>query len=421
MRILIAGAGVGGLSAALSLHAAGLTQVRIAEAAPALRTLGIGLNILPNAVRELTELGVADALAAHAVATAELRLFHRCGTLIWREPRGRAAGYCWPQLAVQHGHLIGVLARAVRARLGSECLHTGVRVVDCCIRLDGQVDVALEHVACGRRETETVDVLVGADGIGSAVRARMHPDEGPPVVAPMMMWRGLSWAAPFLTGRSMVVLGTDVERIVAYPIDTSGDGTSCLVSWVAAGPVGSGESFVRAERADSAEVIERFGDWRVDWLDLPALFRAAEQIHRYPMADRNPLPQWSVGGITLLGDAAHAMLPMGSNGATQSIMDARVLAAALATGSDVAQALIGYESDRRPAMSRLQARNRGHGPEAVIAEAHRRTPEGFDHVRDVLSEHELTSVAHEYTTTAGLEVEYVNTRPPMYRSQWTEW
>jgi 2-polyprenyl-6-methoxyphenol hydroxylase-like FAD-dependent oxidoreductase len=263
----------------------------------------------------------------------------------------------------------------------------------------------------------TVDVLVGADGIGSAVRARLHPDEGPPVVARMMMWRGLSWAPPFLTGRSMAVLGTDVERIVTYPIDTSGDGARCLINWVAAGPVRSNKSPVRAERVDSAEVIERFGDWRVDWLDLHALFRAAEHIHCYPMVDRNPLPRWSVGGIALLGDAAHAMLPMGSNGATQSILDARALAAALATSSDVAQALVRYESERRPAMTRLQARNRDHSPEAVIAEAHRRAPEGFDDVRDVLSEHELMSVAHEYTTTAGLDVEYVNTCPPSIAPQ----
>jgi 5-methylphenazine-1-carboxylate 1-monooxygenase len=410
MRIVIAGAGVGGLTTALSLHAAGFADVQIVEAAREVTRPGLGLNILPNAMRELTELGIDEPLAAHAVATLDLRLFHRCGTLIWREPRGHAAGYRWPQLAVSHGHLIAVLSNAVRTRLGTDILRTGVRVVGCRPFPGPGVQVMLESVDTGRREVDTVDLLIGADGIHSAVRASLYPSEGPAPVAPMVMWRGSSWVPPILTGKSMIVIGTDLERIVLYPIDADQDGTRCLINWVAACPSGPDGPLERPERVDARGVVDRFSGWSPDWLDLPTILRSADQVYRHPMMDRNPLPQWSFGAVTLLGDAAHAMLPMGSNGATQSIMDARVFAAALGASSDIPQAMARYESERRPAMTRLQMRNRNHGPEAVITLAHQRAPGGFDNVQDIISEQELISVAADYAGIAGLDVQYVNTR-----------
>ena len=415
MRILIAGGGIGGLTAALSLHAAGFDDVRIVEAAPAILPLGVGLNILPNAVRELVELGVYDPLADRAVMTRDLRLFSRHGRLIWEEPRGLAAGYHWPQLAVNRGHLQTVLAHAVRERLGADAIATGIRVAGCAPQSGSHVLVALEHTGTGSTETSRADLVIGADGIHSAVRASFYPAEGPPPGNGMVMWRGMSWAEPFLTGRSMIVAGTDTERLVLYPVEENAEGTRVLVNWVAARPGDSDMPSSESGRdpVPLAHVLDRFGHWRFDWLDIPAILGATGTAYQYPMVDRDPLPRWTFGNATLLGDAAHAMYPMGSNGATQSIMDARVLAHALATAGDIPQALARYESERRPAMSRLQISNRGHGPEAVITAVHQRAPEGFDHLHEVISERELAEISANYATTAGFDRDHVNTRPSL--------
>lgn len=414
MRILIAGGGIGGLSAALSLHAAGFTDVQVVEAARALRPLGVGLNILPNAIRELTELGLYDQLAdGAAIATSELALYSRHGRLIWKEPRGLAAYYYWPQLSIHRGHLQGVLAQAVRERLGATAITTHTRVVGCSQASDGKVTVTLERGGTGRDVVGNVDLLVGADGVRSAVRACLYPDEGPPPGNGLVMWRGTTWAEPFLDGRSMIVTGDDLQRIVLYPIMQDAARGRSLINWVAARPA-EGDLQCHGDwtrQVPVAEVLKHFGHWSFDWLDIPSILGSTTQVYQYPMVDREPLPRWTFGRVTLLGDAAHAMYPMGSNGATQSIVDARALAHALATEPDVAQALAAYESERRPAMTLLQASNRKQGPEAVITTVHQRAPEGFDDLHEVISESELAEVSAHYASTGGFDVEAVNTRP----------
>jgi len=382
VRITIAGGGIGGLATALSLHAAGFDEVVIHEAAREIRPLGVGINLLPHAVRELTELGLVDRLAGIAVPTAELAYFNRYGQAIWSEPRGLGAGYRWPQYSVHRGRLQLLLLDAVRERLGAQAVRTGSRITG--LRHDG-------------------DLLVGADGIHSAVRAALHPDEGAPPWNGLVLWRGTTYAKPFLTGRSMIMAGDGSQKFVAYPI---GDGR--LINWIAERPL-DGEPPERGDwnrPADLATVVAHFADWRFDWLDVPGIIADAEAAFEYPMVDRDPLPSWTSDDVVLLGDAAHAMYPVGSNGASQAIIDARVLAHSLATTGSAAA----YEELRRPATTALQLANRRQGPEIVMKLAHERAPGGFDDIEAVVPLTERTEISASYKRTAGFDPALLNER-----------
>ncbi|GAA5038743.1 flavin-dependent oxidoreductase [Thermocatellispora tengchongensis] len=383
MRIVIAGAGIGGLTAALSLHAAGFEDVTVHEAAPEIRPLGVGINLLPHAVRELTELGLADRLDRIGVATAELAYFNRYGEPIWSEPRGLAAGYAWPQYSVHRGRLQMLLLEAVVERLGPGAVRTGSRITG----------------------PGSEDLLVGADGIHSAVRAHLYPGEGPPPWNGLVLWRGTTYGEPFLTGRSMIMAGDGTQKFVAYPIETGG---RTLINWIAERPL-EGEAPDRGNwnrPADLAEIGAHFAGWRFDWLDVPGIIAGAEAAYEYPMVDRDPLPRWTFGNVTLLGDAAHAMYPIGSNGASQAIIDARVLAYALAHGD-----LDAYEAERRPATTALQLSNRRMGPEIVMKLAHERAPGGFDDIEKVIPYDERAGIAASYKKTAGFDAASLNERP----------
>ncbi|MDX2294551.1 MULTISPECIES: FAD-dependent monooxygenase [Streptomyces] len=412
MRITIVGAGIGGLATATSLHAAGFEDVTVFEAAARPRPPGFGLNVLPNAVRELAELGLLDALRHHAVQTRELVLCTPAGRLVWREDRGLSAGYRWPQLSVSHARLHAVLEAEVRHRLGDRALVTGARFTG----LDdgpGGTRAVFADEGGGTRGVET-DVLVGADGIHSAVRASFYPDEGPPPGNGVTMHRGTVWAPGFLTGASMTVLGDDRRRLVLYPIDRDEATGRCLVNWVAAFPDASpgGRSAADVDGL-RRRLLGEFGDWSPPEVDLARLFADTERIHRYPMTDRDPLPRWTFGRATLLGDAAHAMYPAGSNGATQAVVDARVLARHLATCSDPGDALRAYEADRLPQMTELQRSNRSMGPEKVLTLAHQRAPGGFERIEDVFGAEELAEISRGYAATGKFDQNWVNSRPTL--------
>ncbi|WP_431929968.1 flavin-dependent oxidoreductase [Nonomuraea jabiensis] len=384
-RIVIAGAGIAGLSAALSLHAAGFTNVVIHEAVKELRPLGVGINILPHAVRELIDLGLGDRLAKIGVATADLTFFTPYGQRIWSEPRGLNAGYRWPQYSIHRGRLQFMLLEAVRERLGPEAVMLGSPVTD------------LHHDA---------DLLIGADGIRSSVRQAMFPEEGEPLFGGYELWRGTTYAKPFMTGKSMIMAGDGRQKIVIYPIAPPGANGTQLINWAIQHPAPDGDT-PRGDwnqPIDVEKILPHVQDWHCPELDIPALIAAADQVFVYPLVDRDPLPHWSTDSVTLMGDAAHPMHPTGSNGGTQAIIDARALAYALATG----QGLLFYEGQRRPLTNKVVLANRKDGAEVILRLAHERAPHGFTDIEEIMPLVEREEIAVRYKQLAGFEPATLN-------------
>lgn len=410
MRIIIAGAGIGGLAAALSLEAAGFHDIIVAERSPELLPLGVGLNLLPHAVRELTELGVADRVAELGVQPGTLSYYNRQGQLIWSEPRGRDAGYAWPQLSVHRGRLQLLLRDLVTERLG-DVIRLGHRLVNIDGTEDGSTGATARFALPDGAETELAgDIIIGADGIRSALRAQFAPDEGDPVWSGLTLWRGTALMDPFLDGRSMVMVGDGEQKFVAYPLAGPLEDGRVRVNFIAE-QRGTGVADADWNRSVEREPIARlFDGWTYDWLDIPAIVENAEELLEYPMVDRDPLPGWVHGRAVLLGDAAHAMYPNGSNGGSQAILDARTLAYQLATTTDIDAALSAYDADRRPATAALLELTRQTGPERVMQIARERAPEGFADVHDVISEDELQQVALEYKRAAGFDPSRLNAR-----------
>ncbi|MEV0171125.1 flavin-dependent oxidoreductase [Streptomyces sp. NPDC050803] len=352
--IVIAGAGIGGLTAALALHARGLTAT-VLESAPEIRPLGVGINIQPVAVAELIALGLGDALAATGIPTREHRYLDRRGATLWTEPRGVAAGHPAPQYSIHRGELQQLLLDAVRERLGADAVRTGAEVRGF-EQTDGQVTVRV-----GDMTTVEASALVGADGLNSAVRAQLHPDEPPLRTTSVRMWRGLTELPEFIDGRTMIIAADDrANRIVAYPCShRHAQRGSVLLNWVCLASVeGGDDGTFEAGPGRLEDLLPHFADWEFDWLDVRATLAASPQILHYPMVDRDPLPSWGEHRVTLLGDAAHPMYPIGANGASQAIRDGVALAAQLAEDDDPVAALRRYEDDRRPATTAIVHANR---------------------------------------------------------------
>ncbi len=411
MNVIVLGAGIGGLTMALMLHARGI-PVRVFESTRALRPLGVGINVQPSAVAELALIGLLDRMAEVGVKTAEVCYFNRHGQLIWREPRGMAAGYRVPQFSIHRGEMQMLLLKAVLERVGPDAVASGWEAVS--VDPD-RGSVTLRPADGGADRVERADVIVSADGIHSAVRRQFYPDEGLPVYSGRILWRATTVGAPFLTGASMVMAGHANQKLVTYPISKKlADEGRSLINWIAELRVpGSTPPKHDWNREVSLDVFaDAFARWTWDWLDVPALFRGAEKIFEFPMVDRDPLPRWTHGRVTLLGDAAHPMYPIGSNGATQAILDARVLADQLA-GTDAAgapDALLRYEADRLPKTAQIVLANRGHGPDYVMQVFEERAPDGFAHVHDVASQQELEDIAAGYKKIVGFDIETVNAK-----------
>ncbi|NUK23622.1 flavin-dependent oxidoreductase [Streptomyces lunaelactis] len=417
-HIMIAGGGIAGLTAALALHTAGFERITVVETAPEIHPVGAGLNIMPNAVRELDALGLLDRLEERAVRTHELRYYHRSGGLISREPRGLGAGYHWPQLSIQRGDLQLVLADAVRTRLGAGALVGGVRVIGVEPMPDGRPRVQLEHRDGARRGKASLepDLLIGADGIRSAVRAALNPGEGEPPWNGMLVWRGVSRMAAHRIGTFMFIAGDDRQKAVVYPMTPSDKDTGeVLVNWALAMPADAIDDATRGDwnrQVPVEKFLHHYEGWDFDGVSVTEVLRAADTAFEYPMVDREPLERWSHGRTTLIGDAAHAMYPIGSNGATQSIVDGRALAHAMARYSEPAHALAAYEAERRPAMTELQRANRQLGPEVVINLAHERAPGGFTDIEEVIPARERAEIAARYAATGAFDPARVNQGSP---------
>jgi 2-polyprenyl-6-methoxyphenol hydroxylase-like FAD-dependent oxidoreductase len=410
MKAIVVGGGIGGLSLALSLHQIGF-DAQVFESAPAFQFLGLGINIQPHAVRELTELGLGEELARNSIPTAELAYYNKHGQLIWSEPRGIAAGYRWPQHSVSRGELQRVLLAAARTRLGPDRIHTGHHLAAFQER-DNRVIAKFSDRATGRDIAEVEgDILVGADGIHSAVRRAFSPSETLHYEG-IINYRGVAAARPYLSGATMVIAGHRDQRFVSYPIKRLADGR-CLINWICvaygADPMLPLEEW--GVRADKAAIFAKFSDWKFEWLDIPALVEATQDVFQFPDVDRDPLLQWSFGRVTMVGDAAHPMLPVGAQAGSQAIVDGRVLAAALARVADPVEALQSYQRERMDAMNGMILRNRRLGPETVMQLAEERAPHGFSDISAVLTADELKEASISFKRAAGFDVETVNTRP----------
>jgi 2-polyprenyl-6-methoxyphenol hydroxylase-like FAD-dependent oxidoreductase len=404
-RVIIAGGGIGGMATALSLHAVGITDVHIYESAAAIRELGVGLTLQPHSVRELAELGLLDELSGTGMELTELAYFTKRGQRIWTEPRGLAAGHRWPQLAIHRGALLMILYRAVQARLGTRAVHPGHHLARFGEHRDGTVWAQFTDRRTGTpMPLVRGDVLVGADGVHSVVRRILHPHEGPPPWTGITVWRGTTEAAPFLGGHAMAQAGYHGRQVVVYPISQRyADRGRALVNWVALYRIGQGHSMGHQDwdhQARRDDVLKPFGDYTFDWLDVPDLVRRAPVIYQYPLVDRDPLPWWGTGPVTLLGDAAHPMYPYGGNGAAQAILDARALARALSGSATVAGGLAEYEAQRRPATTEVVLANRRGGPEACLDLVEQRAPNGFERIEDVISTAELAEITSRYQQIA---------------------
>ncbi|MFC9064622.1 FAD-dependent monooxygenase [Streptomyces harbinensis] len=416
MNILIAGCGIGGLAAALSLYEAGFRDLRLVEAAPAVRPRGAGVNLQPNAVRELAALGLYEQVSARAAAIARLGYHNHLGQTVWHEPRGRAAGHRYPQLAVHRGELLTILADAVTRRLGPDAIRTDAKVTGFeRTGTDGlRVRLAHRREGAGVESTTEAALLIGADGIHSAVRAALYPHEGAPHSGGTVVWRGITRVRSFLGGDSMVVMGDGRWKAVVYPL-AGAPGADGLVpvNWAASRAAPAGEADDRTRPVPRTAFAPHFAHWRVGDLRLREVLAGPDDIVQFPLIDRDPLPRWSFGRVTLLGDSAHAMAPMGSNATTQAIVDARALAHALAHDrADPDRALLAYDRERRPAMNRLALMSRAKGPEAVIDLACERAPHGFRHIGEVADRAELAALAEAYARAGQLDPPSANEPSP---------
>ena len=407
--VLIIGGGVTGLTLALSLHQAGMS-CRVYEAAPELKWLGVGINLLPHAVRELTELGLAERLKPHAVLTREMCFYNRFGQFIYREPRGRHAGYDWPQFSIHRGELHRVQVEAVRERLGADAIALGHR----CEALEQ--DAGGVTVRFAGRAPARGGVAIACDGIHSAVRRQLYPGEGPPVYNGINMWRGLTRWRPYLTGESMVQCGwLDVGKIVVYPIARELDAQGRqLINWTA--EIRSPRNIQADWNLDGKleDFLPTFESFRFEWLGVAEMLRNAEVVLEYPMVDCDPLPRWTFGRVTLVGDAAHPMVPRGANGAAQGILDARTLAGCLARERDPVAALKAYEGARLKAANGVVLASRAISPDTILRVVHERTGDKpFERVEDVVSEEELAALMEKYKRIAGFEREALKKRPSL--------
>ena len=411
MQVIVIGAGIGGLALSLMLRKRGI-EAQIFESAAEVRPLGVGINVQPSAVAELAMLGLLGKLRATGIETAEVCYYNRHGQLVWSEPRGLGAGYLVPQFSIHRGELQMLLLEAAREQLGADAVATGWEAIE----VDPDVGaVTLLNRATNESIVRHADAIVSADGIHSAVRRQFYPNEGPPRYSGHVLWRATTVGKPFLTGRSMVMAGHAHQKLVTYPISSklAAQGQS-LINWIAELKV-PGDTPPKHDwnKQVSLEVFAApFADWTWDWLNVPELFRGGKQYFEFPMVDRDPLPRWSHGRVTLLGDAAHPMYPIGSNGATQAILDARVLADELA-GTDAAgvqSAFERYEADRLPKSARIVMANRAQGPDHVLEVFEQRSPQGFKHVHDVASQAELEEIASGYKKIVGLDIETVNAK-----------
>ncbi|PRY26673.1 2-polyprenyl-6-methoxyphenol hydroxylase-like FAD-dependent oxidoreductase [Aliiruegeria haliotis] len=412
MTVLISGAGVAGLTLGLSLHQVGI-PFRIIEAIAELRPLGFGINLQPHAVRELYDLGLEEKMDRIGLRTGKTSYFNSQGQEIWSEARGLEAGYAYPQYSVHRGALQMMLHETLLERCGPKAILAGAKVSEWL-----ETPRGLEVILTDRQYGFELDrmrgsVLIASDGARSETRQTLFPDVGGPNRRNSMMWRGVARSQRFLDGRTMTISGTKGQKFVAYPIGDRGK-TQSFVHWIADlanAPERDYDTQGWGRKGSIDDVLPSFGDWRFDWLDIPALIGGTEAVWEWPMVDRDPLPSWTEGRIALLGDSAHPMYPIGSNGASQGILDARVMARSLRDHGETTLALQDYDADRREAVNAIILANRTQGPDAILDRVADLAPDGFDDIDAVMPEADRRAISDRYKEATGLTVEEVNAQP----------
>jgi 2-polyprenyl-6-methoxyphenol hydroxylase-like FAD-dependent oxidoreductase len=405
--IAVVGGGIAGLAFALSLHQRGMS-CDVYESVPQVKELGVGITLLPHAMRELAALGVQPQLEAVGIENLESVFFNRFGQFIYREARGRHAGYPLPEIGIHRGKLHRILFESALERLGPGRIHTGHR----CTGLsqdEGGVTLNFTDARGQARPPVRASVAVACDGIHSAVRKQFYPQEKV-AFAGINTWRGVTRHKPILTGKSYMRVGSiRTGKMVIYPIVDNIDGQGRqLINWMAE-IEGSSQTMNDWNQGGQADdFISIFKDWTFEWLDVPALIRNADQILEYPMVDKDPVPQWTFGRITLMGDAAHPMYPRGSNGSAQALIDARTLATELSRGGDPVAALSAYEAQRREATAKVVLTNRSQPPDLInirVEELSGDRP--YRHIDDIISQDELRALSDNYKKIAGFSLEAV--------------
>jgi 2-polyprenyl-6-methoxyphenol hydroxylase-like FAD-dependent oxidoreductase len=412
MTILIAGGGIGGLTLALMLHKRGMKPV-VYEQASQIREIGVGINILPHAIKELATLDLLPELDKVGIRTRELFYLNRLGQQVWSERRGEHAGFEYPQFSIHRGRLQKAIHDAVITRLGPDSVRTGKRLAGF-FQDEGGVTAHFSDARFGGAgETVRAEALVAADGIHSVARRHFYPNEGRPSWQGVMLWRGATEWPQFLDGRSMYISGGMGAKLALYPIALGSKPDTRLTNWAIGIRIADGaitpapiDSWSRVGRMD--EVVPYAARFVAPGVDVEALVRATPTCWEYPMCDRDPLPRWSFGRVTLMGDAAHPMYPVGSNGAAQAILDARSLADSLQKADHQMQALQMYEQDRLAKTAEIVRLNRKGGPERVIDEIEKLAPAGFENVERVLSRDERESIVKGYAGKAGFTLSQVN-------------
>ena len=413
-QVIIAGGGIGGFATALTLHQIGVPCLVVEQAAD-MRPLGVGINLQPNAIRELMALGFTeDDLNAFGLPAQEWALVGLNGRDIYAEPRGTYAGYSWPQYAAHRGQFQLALYERFRARAGEDHIRLGARVTGYEIQQDGKVAVSIDTPDGPVRETGSL--LIGADGIHSAIRAQMHPDQPPIHWGGALMWRGTTMARPLRTGSSFIGLGTHRQRMVIYPISPADPETGlAMINWIAEVTIDDPDASARSgwyKKVEIDDFIHHFEGWTYDWLDVPALIRGADVAYENPMIDRDPVASWVDGPVALMGDAAHPMYPTGSNGASQAIIDARVLGAMFIEHGVNAAALKAYDDALCASVSEVVLRNRGAGPFGLLNLVNDRCAGIFEDIEDVIPMEERAAFMAGYQSAAGFARDKLNAAPP---------
>ena len=407
MKALIIGAGIGGLVTAMELAKIGVEPV-VFESVRHIKPLGVGINVQPHSVRRLDELGLMEALLDLGVATCEQAFFNHFGQHICTEPRGLAAGAKWPQISIHRGQMQLALLEIARERIGAGNIRLGHHLRDFeSAAGEGVFAHFIDRASGASLGAERGDLLIGADGIHSRVRETFYPDEGPAVWNGAIIFRASTETPQFLGGRAQFMVGGR-QTVIGYPMSKSYfDRGRSLTNWAARFFVDASQGFPREDwnkRGDLEDFLPRYANWRFDWMDFPALFKGAEAVFEFPMVDRDPLPQWTHGRATLLGDSAHPMYPLGSNGASQAILDAHELAMRLDATADIDAALRAYDEERRPKTAEIVRQNRAGGPERIVTMVEQRAPNGFASIDEVMPSAEIRAIMDSYKAITSFDL-----------------